>query len=224
MSTHNRLDYWEKNIAGFSGFYNKNSEETLHGNKLLTFFYKKFLFPIEKKYMLDRYNFVINFINENSSSNKVWADIGCGSGVFTSILANKNLKVFALDFAESSLNLTSDSLESNLCTNFELLKLDLSQQHIPTVDFAIAIGIVPYIKDMDVFLNNVLPYTNKVYFNFLDADNFLNKLRGLFSVLDVRGYFYHSLTDIEKFALKHGFKITSSDKLATGYMLELTKK
>ncbi len=69
-------EYWEKNIEGFSGFYDKKSEENINGNSLVTYFYKKIIFPIEKKYMLERYNYVINYINNNVFAGMKCADIG----------------------------------------------------------------------------------------------------------------------------------------------------
>ena len=41
----NRKVYWEKNIEGFTGFYDEQSEERIQGNLLISHLYKKLIFP-----------------------------------------------------------------------------------------------------------------------------------------------------------------------------------
>lgn len=172
--------------------------------------------------MEKRYNFVLKYINDNSSKDKIAIDIGCGSGVFTSILSKNNSKVIATDFAQASLTLTEKLLKDNNCTNYSLIQLDLTKEEIPKADFAIAIGIAPYIENMEIFLRNILPNTEKLYFNILDEKNLLNKLRKNLIFLDVRNYYYHSVTQIEKIAKLHNFSMEKCDSLASGYMIELS--
>jgi methylase of polypeptide subunit release factors len=149
-------------------------------------------------------------------------DIGCGSGVFTSILAKSNNKVIATDFAKASLSLTEKLLKNNSCANYDLIQLDLTREEIPKADFAIAIGIAPYIEDMEIFLSNILPNTEKLYFNILDKKNLLNRIRANITFLDVRNYYYHSVEQIKEIAKSHNFSIVRCDNLASGYMIELT--
>ena len=71
-------EYWEKNIKGFSGFYDKGSEENISGSVLLKSFYKTVVFPIEKSLMKKRFQMTLDFIQRNVKEGKVVADIGCG--------------------------------------------------------------------------------------------------------------------------------------------------
>lgn len=216
-------EYWENNIDKFSGFYDKVSEENIVGNSLVTFFYKKCLFPIEKQYMKIRYDYVINYINANVKDGISVADVGCGSGIFTKEMAKFNAKIYALDFAQTALNLTEQSLTEENKKLVFLKKLDIQYERIPEVDCCIVIGVLPYIKNTISFFDNVLPYTNQILINFLDADNFLNKLRKLFTFLNVRGYYYQAKSDVLNSIEKYGFKIIDVKKLATGYIISAKK-
>ena len=75
-----RYEYWEKNIEGFSGFYDSCSEENIKGNLLLKYLYRKFIFPIEQKVTRRRYDMVIERLSENVSEKNIVADVGCGGG------------------------------------------------------------------------------------------------------------------------------------------------
>src|ERR1700758_3747246 len=107
MGTSQELNkkYWEENIEGFSGFYDTKSEENISGNFLISFFYKKLIFPMEKKYMFVRHTCVSNFIESNIKDGMKVADIGCGSGVYVKKMIQKGAFVYAFDYAESALNL-----------------------------------------------------------------------------------------------------------------------
>jgi len=218
-------DYWEKNIEGFSGFYDTKSEETIIGNKITTFFYKKFLFPIEKKYMMQRHKMVSDYISKNVREGITAADIGCGSGVYVKqMIDNKVDFVYALDYANSAVELTKRNLKSLDNSKVKCSVFDVTKDKLEKVNVAISIGVLPYIDDLSNYLNNILLNVDTFLFNFLDAENSLNKIRKKLSFLDVRKYSYHSLTDVEKEINKLGFSLVKKEKLATGWMLEVKKK
>lgn len=213
-----RQEYWERNIEKYSGFYDKQSEENINGNKLITFLYKKFIFPIEKYYTRKRYDFVKSYILKHVTSDSCVADVGCGSGIFTGIIATKAAKVYALDFAQSALDLTSAGLPKNK-TNVQLLKYDVNTDRLPAVDICIAIGLLPYVENVQTFFDNILPNTKNLLISFLDQDNLLNKLRRKIPFLNVRNCFCQNKAIILKALEDHKFKITQLEPLASGYML-----
>lgn len=216
-------EYWEENIQGWSGFYDKKSEEALQGPRSLTSLYKKIIFPLEEKYMRQRFDMVSAFIAKNIRPKMNVADIGCGCGIYTKHMASLGAKVFAIDFTQSALDLTKNNLTTHELECVELHKFDVVSQPIPRSDVSIAIGVMPYVDKIDSFLNNILPFTNCFYFNFLNADSWLNIVRHKFPVFDVRGYYYYSVSDLRKKLAERNFEIVDMKKLATGFMIEAKK-
>ncbi|MBU1152823.1 class I SAM-dependent methyltransferase [bacterium] len=219
-----RKNYWEENIQGFAGFYDKKSEENISGACGMAYIYKKLIFPIEKKFMRNRYNIVSAYIEKNVHQGMKVADIGCGSGIFTKKMANKNAKVYAIDYTESALNLTKKNLSMDELTSVELINLDIISEHIPPVDLTISIGVLTYIDEIDQYLDNILPYTYLFLFNFLDSNHPLNVIRKMAPILDVRNYSYYSTNDIKNKLEARNFKINLIQKLATGFMVHSEKK
>jgi len=226
---HNRNDetinaYWEKNIAGFSGFYDKESEENLSTSPLIEFCYKKAIFPIEKKYMKERYNLVVSFINNYVNREMEVADIGCGSGIYTKILAGRCKRVYALDFAQNALDITKGGLTQNELKHVIMLKQNITDYPIPKVDMAIAIGVLPYVTNYQPFFNNILPYTNGLLFNFLDSRNYFNLIRRACPFLNVRNYSYHKFLDIAEILKENNFSVLHRYKLASGIVVNAVKE
>ena len=217
-------EYWEKNIEGFSGFYDTKSEEKIIGNPVFTWLYKKILFPIEKNYMYERHMLVSQFVEKYVKEGKTAADVGCGSGVYVLKMVQNNAgMVYALDYAKSAIELTRKNLKDIDSKKVEFEVFDITKQPIPEVDVAISIGVLPYIDHVDSYLENILPYSNNVFFNFLDADNIINMIRKSLGFLDVRKYSYHNMNEINEALDRHNFILVNKIKLATGWMLEVKK-
>jgi precorrin-6B methylase 2 len=218
-------EYWENNIEGFSGFYDTKSEENILGNPLFTWLYKKILFPIEKKYMYKRHMLVSQFIDGHVKEGRTAADVGCGSGVYVLKMIQSNASfVYAYDYAKSAIELTKKNLKGVDLEKVEFKVFDITKQPIPKVDIVISIGVLPYIEDVDRYLENILPQSSNVFFNFLDADNLINRFRKSLGFLDVRKYSYHTMEEINNVLVKHQFILVNKIELATGWMLEVKKK
>ena len=213
-------EYWQQNIQGFSGFYDRTSEETLQGPSVLTSIYKAIIFPLEKKYMRQRFNMVSAYIAQNARSGMAIADIGCGCGIYTKQAASLGAKVYALDFVDNALALTRKNLTGDELKFVQFLKMDITRQAIPKVDMVISIGVLPYVDGLDSFFDNVLPYTDLFLFNFLDAESWLNILRKKMPVLDVRGYSYFSASEVRQKLAAGNFEIVDIQKLATGFVVQ----
>lgn len=212
--------YWENNIEGFNKFYDNTSEENIIANPLIKSVYKKVVFPIEKKYMQDRFNFVNSYIEKNVRPGMVVADIGCGGGIFIKKYVQRGAKVLALDYAASALELVKKSLSKEESSSVELMEFDVLDERIPDVDVAISIGVLTYISDIDTYLDHILPFTEKFLFNFLDSSNCFNVVRKFLPALDVRKLTYHNPSDVYNKVSERGFKINSIQKLATGFIVE----
>ena len=215
-STNTTQRYWESNIEKFSKFYSNNSDEDLNGGRLLSYIYKCIAFPIEKKYMKVRYNIVRKFLCSTLKKNDVVADIGCGCGIFTNMALSLGAKVHAMDFSRKALELTRlrNVKYSNKILSINLL--DITKEPIPEVDVTLAIGVLPYIESAALFLENTLPHTKIVIFNFLDKAQFLNRVRRALRFLDVRGYNYHYVSEVKNLVERHDYEIIEIIPLATG--------
>lgn len=227
MSIKNKIinkNYWEKNIQGFAGFYDKKSEEELSGPRSFRYMYRKLILPIEKRFMFKRYNSVSGYIEKNVHPGMKVADIGCGSGIFTKKMAHKGAKVYAIDYTQSALDLTKKSLTIDESNSVELIKLDITSDHIPSVDLAISIGTLTYIDEVDQYFNNILPFTRLFLFNYLDVNNPINIVRRMVTMLDVRNYSYHSSDIIRNELRNRGFRINFRQRLATGFIVGSEKK
>ena len=151
------------------------------------------------------------------------ADIGCGSGIYTKLLADKCDKVYAIDYTQSAIELTTSSLSDDEIKRVEVLILDITVEQIPEVDIAISIGVLPYIPESDKFLQNILPHTKRFLFNYLDEENFFNRVRRAFPILNVRHYSYHGLETISSKLKENEFLVNEIHKLATGFIIDAKK-
>ena len=217
-------DYWEKNIQGFSEFYDKTSEENINGPRILRDMYKKYVFPVEKKFMSDRYRIVSEYIEKKVHQGMQVADIGCGNGIFSKKMASKGAKVYALDYVQSALDLTSKNLSSEEMKAIDTIKLDITAKPIPQVNLAISIGVLTYIDEVDQYFDNILPYTDNFLFNYLSATHPVNVMRKIIPVLDVRHYSYHKSEDIFKKLEERDHKVVSMEKLATGFVISTERR
>ena len=216
-------EYWENNIKGFSGFYDTQSEENIQAAQWVSYLYKKFIFPIEKKFMFKRHQYVSNYIEKNVKNGMKVADIGCGTGIYTKKMIRQGAYVYALDYTQSAISLTKSNLTAEEMKGVELLHFDVTQSHIPCVDLSISIGVLPYIEDLNVYLDNILPFTNMFLFNYLSSANYINRIRKIISILEVRNYSYHHPHQIKIELEKKKYSILKQTQLATGFILE-TKK
>ena len=218
-------EYWEKNIEKYAGFYYVNSEENLDLPFGLSFFYKKFFFPMERKITLKRYKHVCAYIDKHVKEGMKVVDIGCGSGIFSQKMLEKGAKVYAFDYTKSAVELTKKNLmpDGKTNENLEVSVFDITEKSIPKVDLAISIGVLPYIDEVDKYFGNILPNTDKFLFNYIDKNNIFNLTRRILSVLDVRSYSYHSKGEIKSLIESRGVKIAKNTPLGTGFILDLEK-
>ena len=217
-------EYWEKNIEGFAGFYDVQSEERFNSG-LWGFdcFYRKAILPLEKKWMRSRHQYVTNYIENTIKAGMKTADIGCGSGIYVKAMISKGAFVDAFDYASSAISLTTRNLSAPELNAARIQLLDITKNQIRPVDVALAIGVLPYINDLDGFLDNILPYTTRFLFNYLNKNNLCNVVRRHITFLDVRKYSYHTPAEVTQKVTEKGFRIVNVARLATGFIVEIEK-
>ncbi len=219
-----RKEYWRSNIKAFTRFYDRISEENIDAPWPVSWLYKRFVFPVEKRYMSVRYDMVCEYINRRVSREMKVADIGCGGGIYTRMMVNRGAFVFAIDYAPEALRLTRDGLTEQEIKSVSFFELDVANTAIPESDAAIAIGVLTYTDDYMSFFNNILPRTKSLLFNFLSKRHPVNVIRRICTFLDVRKYSYLDPATVEKEIVSRGFRIVRRSPLATGIMLEVERK
>ena len=104
-------------------------------------------------------NEAIDLIKNDLISNyqpEVWADLGCGSGMFTNALANLlsgGSKIFAVDKNKSQLNKIPDDVD-----NVKIAKIygDFTRVNLPeNIDGILMANSLHYVKDKSSFIQNV---------------------------------------------------------------------
>jgi len=159
------------------------------------------LYRIEKKYAKLRFELVSAYINDNVKPGMVVADIGCGNGTYFELLRACGAKIIGLDIMPMA----------------GVMLHDIVREPIPPVDLALCIGVLPYHKDYISILRNILPYTDKLLFDFLDKHSPTNILRRIIRPLNVRGVHFQDKWQMG-WALMGGYiKYT---KRGTGWMVE----
>ena len=144
------------------------------------------------------------------------ADIGCGTGIFTLQILNLNAKVIAIDVSKESLKATREYILKNQpdkLKNVTFIQIDVSRNKIPFADIAIAIGVTPYVENINSFYSNILPNVNMFYCHLLDSRHWANRVRYFLPILNVRNVL---LT-------KHNFALINRENFATGYF-DIIKK
>lgn len=222
-SEFNYAKYWETNIKSFGNFYGFNPDEDIIAPPGIKFFYRKFVFPMEKDHINRRYSIVCDMLNGELGEGIKLADIGCGTGVFTKFAVQHGADVIAIDFTETALKLTDEALNDSERDKVSYMLLDAEKQTIPVVDVAIAIGVIAYVKDFSTFAANVGCNCNCIIFNFLDEKHIINRMRKILRFLDVRHYIYNNRREIEALLRKEGFQSFEWKKLTSGYVLKSKK-
>lgn len=221
----NYKEYWENNIREWGNLYLQLSHhnEELKGPTFFRRIYQFFIIPYESKLMKIRYQKTIEFIEQNVKDGNVVSDIGCGTGIFTVQCLKKNAGlVNAIDISINSLKTTEENVNAH-CFN-KPIKVEYYQKdmqaviNMPKSDISIAVGVLPYIENLDIFFKNVLTETDQLFFQFSDLYHPANYLRKYLKFLNVRNLQFQTKHDCERICEKYGFRITRFERFATGYL------
>jgi len=160
------------------------------------------LYYWEKRLARHRYDYVCEYIRREVRPGMTVADVGCGYGTYWEALKACGAKIYPYDIIP---------IEG-------VGYLDISKNRLPIqADLTICIGILPYIAKWYEFFKNILPYTDKLLFDFLDKWNCLNALRRAVPALNVRKVHFQSKWEIG-WALTGGYPRFAHR--GTGWMVE----
>lgn len=222
-------DYWERNITEWGAFYLdiSHGHERLHGPAWLNWIYKHTIVPVEAKLMAKRHELTTAFIRKNVRPGTVFADLGCGTGIFVlEALMQGASKVHAVDFTSSALDTTRRLVEKHAPDKAALIdyhKLDLQADKHPVSDVSICVGVTPYIRNLDGFLSNAVEATKLLFCQFSEPHHWANRLRVLMPFLNVRKLIFHSRRDVDATISRHSATRVEREDFATGFIDTIQK-
>ena len=223
MAQENPKEYWDKNIDNWGKFYleSSHSDEEFNSPGWLTRLYRRLVVPIEARLMAERYRLTIDFINQYVKPGMLVADIGCGTGVFTVEILKRGAKVVAIDISKSSLDATRRNVEKDApeyVDDVSFVQLNVSENKIPAVDVAIAMGVTPYVTEIEPFYRNILAQTSVFYCLILDPHHWANRVRGVFPLLNVRNVHCFERNLIDSIIASNQCGLIERYDFASGYL------
>jgi SAM-dependent methyltransferase len=223
MAEDKTKEYWNKNIESWGKFYLdiSHSDEELDAPRWVRSLYRRFIVPLEARLMTERYKLTMAFIDKYVTRNTVVADIGCGTGVFTVEMLRRGARVIAVDVAQASLSLTKslvDRVVPECAASVEYLLADVVEQRLPNSDVAVAMGVTPYVKDLDAFYGNILPTTKVFYCLILDPMHWANLLRKFIPILNVRNLNWFDAALVDSLLASHQWRLIDRQPFASGYL------
>ena len=102
--------------------------------------------------------------------------------------------------------------------NVEYFRMDASHEKCPESDIALAMGVTPYVEDIDSFYDNILPSTNVFYCLSLDPNHWANLTRRLLPILNVRNMRCVDRQKIDSLLEKHNWTLIERRDFASGYL------
>lgn len=222
-------NYWDYNIGRWSDLYLNISHghEDLKGSRLLKYIYNHTLIHYEAHLMKERFKLTQKFLTGALNKDMILNDIGCGTGIFSVQALNHGAKVNAIDISEVSLDITKKNIQTHASkcqSHVNYFLLDAQLDKLPHSDISLCVGVAPYIINFESFLGNILRNTTTVFFQYVDAKHFINKIRQHFKFLNVRNLTFHDDILINKICEDNKFVIQSCSNFGTGKILIMSKE
>lgn len=226
MSDKSYHNYWDLNIKKWGDLYfNKNlHKEDVDANFITRIFYQKFIFPIERSVMQQRYELTIKYLNSfKKKDGLIINDIGCGTGLFSNILISKGYNVNAIDFSDTALDATKNYISvnnPNKIKNLKTIKLNIISDKLPDCDYSLCMGVLPYVKKNELIdcFKNINSFKESVLLNWVDSSNFNNKVRMIFKFLNVRNLNFQNTKILNEIYAKLNLSLVENIKSGTGYL------
>jgi len=216
-------EYWNRNIQEWGKFYLgiSHSGESLKGASPFVSAYKASIGRHEARLMKKRYEVTMEFLRHSITEGCIFADLGCGTGIFTVAALRLGANVISIDFSEAALATTRQGVEVQIPdrkSRVTYLKLDIRSQKAPPSDVSLAVGLVPYVENVSKFFHNALANTNSALVSWVSETNAFNRIRGRFSLLNVRDLKFHNSKDVDECWREYGFGVVSRQRLGTGFI------
>jgi len=159
------------------------------------------------------------FIDQNVGPSCIFADVGCGTGIFTVAALKRGAQVLAIDFSESALRITEENVKRHATGNVTYVQLDAQTGPIPRCDIALSMGVTPYVTDLESFLRNILASTRQLFFcQYTDPERLSNRVRTILPILNVRNLVFHSRAKVDGIYSKFGWVVKERRNFATGFI------
>ncbi len=214
-------EYWDKNIENWAKFYLdiSHGDEKLYAPGWLGSLYNGTIARHEAQLMRERFSLTLAFMDKHVKPGMVFADIGCGTGIFVVEALKRGASVQAIDFSKRALEVTKTNVERHAPGGkVEYHQADIQVDTLPTSDVAIMVGVAPYLADIDKALDRVLSSTGLLFGHFVDPDHWANRLRRVVPMLNVRRLIFHDRREVDACYASHDFVLEDRKSFATGYM------
>lgn len=216
-------EYWNQNIDKWADLYLEisHTEEEIRGNRITKLLYRRFITPYESRLMKDRFRLTMDFIDSHVSESTVVNDIGCGNGIFTVECLRRGASVNAIDFANSALLLTKDRVESLVpesAPRVKYFEIDVSKNVLPKADLSLAVGVTPYLDQIEKFLSNVMTTSAISFVHYLDPFHWANIVRRILPFLNVRRLNCFAPKTIDANYTGFQWKLNERRRFASGYI------
>jgi cyclopropane fatty-acyl-phospholipid synthase-like methyltransferase len=216
-------DYWDRNIGEWGKLYRQRShpDETLEAPAWLRAIYRRTIVPIEARLMARRFAITMEFIARHVQEGMHVVDVGCGTGIFTVELLRRGAAVTAVDCAPRALELTRALVEQTLPARAKAARyrlMDVTQQRLPESDLVLALGVTPYVEDLDAFYANILPTTQLFYCLVLDPQHWANRVRRLVPTLNVRHVHWFERARVDALLRAARWRLIERQSFASGYL------
>lgn len=217
----NYRKYWEKNIERWGEFYLEISHGHEHYDApaWLGTIYRATIGRIESRLMRERFELTSRFIDEFVTAGCVFADIGCGTGIFTVAALKRGARVHAIDFSERALEITQSNVRKYIPDgDVSYHQVDVQLDALPKSDVAIMIGVAPYVANLEACLESVLVSTNVLLCQYVEPKHWANRIRRALPILNVRQLIFHSAEDVDALYERHRWKLMTRRPFATGIL------
>lgn len=201
-------DYWNKQSMDFKKIYTKEKSK-----------FSILLDKIFRKDMFERFVYTID--NCKPVQDRIFLDVGCGSGLFSIELAKMGAKkVIGIDIAENMVEISKREAELNNVQDIcEFIQSDLLEYTVKDeINVSFGIGLFDYIKDSyPVILKMYEVSKDKAIFAFPRFWTWRAPIRKI--RLSLRGcpvYFY-TRKKVENLLKKAGFSKIQIDKVGKLY-------
>lgn len=216
-------EYWERNLSDWGALYldASHGRETLFASKPFAWLYRRAVVPFEARLMRRRYDLTLAFIETYARPGAVVSDIGCGTGIFTVALLRRGCRVQAIDFSHAALDATRNAVEANCPEAVDRVSyhhLDVARDALPKSDLAFAMGVTPYIEDIEAFYQNVFASTGLLYVLLVDPSHWINRLRTVMPVLNVRRLQFFAPARADDLIARHDWRLVVRRRFASGYL------
>jgi precorrin-6B methylase 2 len=214
-------NYWERNIEHWGEYYLEISHghEQYYAPEWLAALYKGTIAKIEARLMRDRFIRTLQFINKYVKPGVQFADIGCGTGIFTVEALKRGAKAKAIDFSQRALEVTKANVKKYVPeADVSYHLLDVQAGDLPRSDVAIMMGVSPYLTNLQASLENVFRSTNLLLLQYSERTHWANRIRRIFPILNVRRLIFQSTQEVDALYTRNGWKLLSRSPFATGYI------